>query len=223
MTCRYLFGPCDQFAAKATQHGFLACARTFAAVQAEKADAVKRVKALQSASKETDSSAKAELAELKLQLETKQQQLTEHRATCSAAEVCTKYAPNYALGRASGHCFEVMGMAIFAVCIFKLQSQASKGGSCHPINTGGNVVMLGCKAALECDQSLCYQGQVEEAQKQVDKLTTELGHAKKAYKKLESDSDLNSKQSSKALQDLKKHLAAAERDADDSQSALKEV
>ena len=70
---------------------------------------------------------------------------------------------------------------------------------------------------------MCCQEQVDEAQKQVSKLTAELAEAKKAFKKLESDSSLTSKKSSKALEELKQHLVAAEKYAAESRSALGEV
>ena len=55
--------------------------------QAEKGDALKQVEALQSAARSSESTAKLELAELKLSLEKKQQQLVEHQSTCSSHEV----------------------------------------------------------------------------------------------------------------------------------------
>lgn len=53
-------------------------------LQGEKSSVIKQVDALKSASKEGDSSARSELATLKLQLQKKQEQLAEHQSTCSA-------------------------------------------------------------------------------------------------------------------------------------------
>ena len=70
---------------------------------------------------------------------------------------------------------------------------------------------------------LYCQGRVEEAEKQVVHLTAEVAAAKKAQEKLASESNLNTKKASKAMEELKQHLAAAEKDASHSKSALAEV
>ncbi len=64
---------------------------------------------------------------------------------------------------------------------------------------------------------------MEEAQKQVAHLTAELSAIKKAQKKMEAETDMNSKKAIKAMEELKQHLATAQKDADDSKSALEEV
>lgn len=73
------------------------------------------------------------------------------------------------------------------------------------------------------DVSSCSQGQLKDAEKQVSHLSSELAKAAKAYEKLETETDLNSKKSSKALDEIKRHLATAQKEAEESKSALSEV
>ena len=54
-------------------------------------------------------------------------------------------------------------------------------------------------------------------------LTKELQAVKKAQKQLEAETDMNSKKAAQALEDLKQHLAAAQKDASDSKTALEQV